>query len=80
MITKTRKVFDLRYMVKGHVYLLRMKLTNGSQEAFGILRFITPTEAIFVTIHGDIKITPEELEKEMDIKEVRIRPLEEDET
>lgn len=75
--TKLRKVFDLNYMIKGNVYLLIAKNENGVQESYGILKIISTMEAVFVTIYGEIKVTPDEIGNEMDIKELRIEAVEE---
>lgn len=75
--TKLRKVFDLNYMIKGNVYLLIAKNENGVQESYGILKIISPMEAVFVTIYGEIKVSPDEIGNEMDIMELRIEAVEE---
>lgn len=71
MVTKIKKVFNLKYMIAGHVYLIKLR-NESAQEAYGILKSITPAEAVFVTMYGDIHITPEEVEKDIDIKELKI--------
>lgn len=75
--TKQRKVFDLNYMIKGNVYLLIAKNENAVQESYGILKIISPMEAVFVTLYGEIKVSPDEIGNEMDIKELRIEAVEE---
>lgn len=75
--TKQRKVFDLNYMIKGNVYLLIAKNENAVQESYGILKIISPMEAVFVTIYGEIKVSPDEIGNEMDIMELRIEAVEE---
>lgn len=78
-LTRLQKAFDMRQMVKGHAYLLIIRDGSREQETYGILKIVSPVEAVFATIYGDIKISPEEVGREMDVKALRIEVDEEEE-
>lgn len=68
---KRSYVFDLNYMIPGHVYLLSIR--DERREMYGILVGAKKEEAVFLTIMGSRVVTPEKVNSgEVDIKELRI--------